>query len=431
MNKPKGTRDFLPEDMRNLLKLEEKFRKISSLYGFEEIRTPTFESTALFQRGVGDSTDIVRKEMFQVISRANMDKYAKGEYDLVKKGFTLKPEGTAGIVRSFIENKMYAQTLPARLRYISNFFRNEQPQAGRFREFTQFGLEILGSQSASTDADIITCVDHFFKSLGLKNYKIEINSIGCPKCRPAYHKTLIEFLNKNYDGLCPDCHQRMKTNPMRVLDCKNKMCQETLKDHPIILDYLCDECSDHFSKVQSILKANEVDFVINPKIVRGLDYYTKTAFEVSSTDIGAQSAVGGGGRYNNLVESLGGPETPAVGCAIGADRLMMMCQAQNIFDSEIKREAILIYPLDIKFEHEVYKLQNKLRYEGFSVSTDSITKSFKATMKYADKKNFKFIVFIGEDEINNSYYTIKNLDTGEQEKLDFNQLVNFLGEKYE
>lgn len=315
---PRGTKDVTPKDVYKWHYVEKKFREICALYGYEEIRTPIFEHTEVFARSVGDTTDVVQKEMYTFTDRGD-------------RQLSLKPEGTAGVIRSFIENKMYADTQPTKLYYITPCFRYERPQAGRQRQFHQFGIEVLGSDGPSVDAEVISLAVQFFNELGLKNLSVNINSVGCPKCREAYNKKLKEYLDKKTDVLCETCLERKDKNPMRVIDCKNPQCKENLKDIPFMIDNLCDDCKEHFETLKKYLTEMGIDFVVDKTIVRGLDYYRKTAFEIISNDIGAQSTVCGGGRYDGLVELLGGPkDISGIGFGLGVERLLLTLENNNI-----------------------------------------------------------------------------------------------------
>ncbi|MGL5752050.1 MAG: histidine--tRNA ligase, partial [Paraclostridium sp.] len=307
---PRGTKDITPKDSYKWNYVENKFREVCALFGYDEIRTPVFEHTELFQRGVGETTDVVQKEMYTFEDKGN-------------RSMTLKPEGTAGVVRAFIENKMYADTQPTKLYYQTPCFRYERPQAGRQRQFHQFGIETLGSDKPSIDAEVIALAVQFFNELGLNNLETCINSVGCPTCRAEYNAKLKEYLEAKSDVLCETCNERKEKNPMRVIDCKNPVCKENIVDIPYMIDNLCDECTDHFGKVQEYLNEMDINYKVDKTIVRGLDYYKKTAFEIISNDIGAQSTVCGGGRYDGLVEQLGGPKgVSGIGFALGVERLL-------------------------------------------------------------------------------------------------------------
>ena len=422
IKKPKGTKDVLPTDIDKWLFVEEKFRKICEVYGYKEIRTPLFEFTSLFKRGVGETTDIVKKEMYTAISGVDIKKYKDGNFDLDKKGFTLKPEGTAPVVRAFVENKLYANSQPTKLFYITPCFRHERPQAGRLRQFHQFGIEAFSSTSATTDAEVISLADSFLRDLGIKNIELRINSIGCPNCRSKYHEELKKFLESKLDNLCETCNERFTTNPMRILDCKNPSCQEEIKEAPVMLDYLCDECTTHFSELKSNLEAMDIEYIIDPKIVRGLDYYNKTAFEFISKDIGAQSTVCGGGRYDKLVEEIGGPNTPGVGFGMGIERLLLTLENLGIEIGEKKTLDVFIVTYGEEASKYGLKIAKYLRDRGISSDVDHLSRSMKAQFKYADKVNAKFVVILGSDEINKGVYLIKDMQEGIQNEYNLDEL---------
>lgn len=422
INKPKGTMDKLPKEVAKWRYVEEKFRDVCQRFGFNEIRTPLFEYTKLFKRGVGETTDIVQKEMFTVISDANLKKYNAGHFDLDKKGFTLKPEGTAPVVRSFVENKLYADSQPTKLFYITPCYRNENPQAGRLREFHQFGIETFSSISAMTDAEIIAVAMQFFKELGLKDLKLKINSVGCKECRPVYNQKLKEYIEPKLDHFCDTCQGRYDTNPLRILDCKIDSCQEELITVPIITDNLCDNCQTHFNELKKSLEAFSIEYEIDHKIVRGLDYYTKTAFEIISENIGSQSTVCGGGRYDGLVQEVGGPEIPGVGFGMGIERLIMTLEGENVPFPEDNTLDVFIITLGEESKYEGLKIANELRKNGISSDFDHIDRSLKAQMRYADKMNVKFTIILGENEIKNSSVNIKNMITGVQTEANINDI---------
>ncbi|MCI6738792.1 MAG: histidine--tRNA ligase, partial [Intestinibacter sp.] len=386
---PRGTKDVTPKDVYKWHYVEKKFREICALYGYEEIRTPIFEHTEVFARSVGDTTDVVQKEMYTFTDRGD-------------RQLSLKPEGTAGVIRSFIENKMYADTQPTKLYYITPCFRYERPQAGRQRQFHQFGIEVLGSDGPSVDAEVISLAVQFFNELGLKNLSVNINSVGCPKCREAYNKKLKEYLDKKTDVLCETCLERKDKNPMRVIDCKNPQCKENLKDIPFMIDNLCDDCKEHFETLKKYLTEMGIDFVVDKTIVRGLDYYRKTAFEIISNDIGAQSTVCGGGRYDGLVELLGGPkDISGIGFGLGVERLLLTLENNNIEIDNPKSTDIYIATIGDAAKTRSFKIIRDLRANHISADNDHLNKSIKAQFKYSDKINAKYTVVIGDDELAN------------------------------
>ena len=355
--RPKGTQDVKPADVYKWHTVEQIAAETAECYGFKEIRFPTFENTKLFKRSVGDSTDVVQKEMYGVTAKSS----ANGKDD---DDFTLRPEGTAGAARAVLENGMLSDALPQKVYYNISCFRHEKPQAGRLREFHQFGAEMYGSASPAADAEMIAMVDAFLRRLGIKGIALNINSIGCPKCRGEYHKALKSYFEGKKDELCGTCQERLEKNPMRILDCKSPICQGIAKDAPVILDYLCDDCKSHFEKLQKNLTAMNIEFTVNPKIVRGLDYYTKTVFEFVTTSIGAQGTVCGGGRYDGLIEQLGGAPTPALGFAMGIERLIMTMESQGCDFIEPKKCALYIAAMDEAALEKAIVLTKTLRDDG-------------------------------------------------------------------
>ena len=402
---PKGTKDMLPQDAYKWHFVENKFREIAKFYGMREIRTPMFEHTDLFLRGVGDTTDIVQKEMYTFNDKGN-------------RSITLKPEGTAPVVRAFIENRLFNEAQPTKLYYAIPCFRYENVQKGRLRQFHQFGTEVFGSKEPSMDAEVIAFALEFLKSLGLKSLSLNINNLGCPNCRPKYNEALKKFLEENYDDLCGLCQSRFEKNPMRILDCKNKNCGEITKNAPIILDYMCEECDTHFTEVKKYLDALNIPYTVDPGIVRGLDYYTKTIFEILNDDF----TVCGGGRYDRLIEQLGGPEMPAVGFGLGIERLLLTLQNEGI---EIPNEGL--YDLYIGARGEdgklaSFKLANALRTRGIKTEINHMGRSLKAEMKYANKIGAKFTVVLGDDELQTGNAKLKRMSDGEQFEVNLNNI---------
>ena len=382
--------------------------------GTKDITTPIFEHTEVFARSVGDTTDVVQKEMYSFTDRGD-------------RQLSLKPEGTAGVIRSFIENKMYADTQPTKLYYITPCFRYERPQAGRQRQFHQFGIEVLGSDGPSVDAEVISLAVQFFNEMGLKNLSVNINSVGCPTCREEYNRKLKEYLDKKVDVLCETCLERKDKNPMRVIDCKNPHCKENLQDIPFMIDHLCEDCKDHFDKLQTYLKEMDINYVVDKTIVRGLDYYKKTAFEIISNDIGSQSTVCGGGRYDGLVEMLGGPKgISGIGFALGAERLLLTLENNNIEIENPKSTDIYIATIGDAAKTKSFKLIKDLRTNHISADNDHLDKSLKAQFKYSDKLNAKYTVVIGDDELANDTATLKNMKTSEQTTIKLSELVDEL-----
>ncbi len=405
IQKPKGTLDILPSDIGVWQYIENKVRETASVFGFSEIRMPTFEATELFCRGVGDTTDVVGKEMYTFTDKDG-------------SSLSLRPEGTAGVARSVIENGLYAGAMPLKLFYLSNFFRREKPQAGRSREFWQFGTELYGSSSPEADAQVILLADSLFKSFGLTKVTLRINSIGCPQCRPNYRKSLLDYFSNYEDKLCDTCKERLQKNPLRVLDCKSPICSGIAKDAPKTLEQLCDSCESHFEKLKALLDKCGVEYIVDPSIVRGLDYYTGTVFEFTVDSIGAQSTVCGGGRYDGLLSSIGGPELPAVGFGMGITRLIQALKDENLIPDLESGCDIYIAPLGENASIEAFLLAQKLREKGISAETDICGRSLKAQMKYADKAGAKFVIVVGDNEIAENQAELRDMRGGERLKID-------------
>lgn len=407
----KGTKDVLPKDVHKNQYIEATALDIASKFGYKEIRTPVFEHTELFQRGVGDTTDVVQKEMYTFDDKGG-------------RSITLRPEGTAGAVRSYLENGLCNEALPQKVCYLISCYRYEKPQAGRLREFHQFGVECFGSASPLADAEIIALAKSLFDTLCVKDLSLEINSIGCPTCRAEYHKALKEYFSSRKDELCDTCKSRLDRNPMRILDCKSPICHEIAEGAPVVIDYLCDECKEHFENVQKYLKAQNIEYTINPQIVRGLDYYTKTVFEFVSNSIGAQGTVCGGGRYDGLVEELGGQHTPSLGFAMGIERLMLLMEAQGCEFPEAEKPDLFIVALGEKATLKAVEIAKDMREEGFSALLDLNQRSVRAQMKYADKLGAKFNVVIGDNEVETKTAKLKNMQTGEETEINLDTFVN-------
>lgn len=415
INIPKGTKDVFPADSYKWQYVESMARDVARLFNLKEIRTPVFEHTELFQRGVGDTSDIVTKEMYTFKDKGD-------------RSITLKPEGTAGVGRSFVENSMGNGVLPAKMYYITPAFRYERPQAGRLREFHQFGVEIFGSKSAQTDAEAILMADTLLKRLGL-NVKLYINSIGCPTCRASFNKALKDFFAPKLDELCYDCKSRFEKNPLRLLDCKEENCKKINANAPSILEYLCDECRAHFEAVRECLESAGVAYEIDPRIVRGLDYYTRTVFEFVSTSIGAQGTVCGGGRYDGLIEELGGNPTPAVGFAAGIERLLIVMEQTGVKIPCADAPTVYIAGMDSDCRKKAFVLATELRRAGILAEIDHLERSVKAQFKYADKIGAKYVAVIGGNELSEGRTNIKCMATGESESVDFSQLVDYFLDK--
>lgn len=406
---PRGTKDILPQEAYKWHYIEEQARKICREFGFNEIRTPIFEHTELFLRGVGETTDIVQKEMYTFEDRGG-------------RSITLKAEGTAPAVRAFIENGMASDAQPTKIYYISPIFRYEKPQAGRLRQHHQFGVEIYGAEDYSADAEVISLAMTLLKRVGISNLKANINSIGCPECRKEYNNALKEYFRANLENLCGTCQERFEKNPLRILDCKNPGCGEIGKGAPRVLDYLCGDCRDHFDGLQSELKTLGIPYTVDPNIVRGLDYYTRTVFEIISENIGAQSTVCGGGRYNNLIRECGGPDMPAVGFGLGLERLLLTMEANG---SEIKKPegpALFIAALGDAAKLESSRLVLGLREEGLSCERDLMSRSLKGQMKYANKIGARFTMVLGDDEISKGKAKLKDMETGDESEIDLTNL---------
>lgn len=402
---PKGTRDMLPGDSNTWQWIEQVMREEAALAGYREIRTPVFEYTELFERGVGDTTDIVQKEMYTFLDKGD-------------RSITLKPEGTAGAVRALIENKLYAEPLPVKMYYLNNpIFRYENPQHGRLREHHQFGMECFGVKGPSADAEVIMTVLKILGRLGLQNLSVKINSIGCPVCRPGYHKALRAYLQEHFADLCPQCKERFDRNPLRVLDCKERGCQAIAKDAPSILDHLCEECDSHFEGLQQLLKTRQVPVSIDPQIVRGLDYYTKTVFEIIMQSPRGEMALCGGGRYDGLVKEVGGPDMPGVGFGIGTERIILELQNQGIKPPSRAITQVFVASLGDEGRLPAYQLCMDLREAGIQADFDHMDRSLKAQFRYADKLGVPVMVIVGGDELARGSFKIKDMLTGEEAEI--------------
>ncbi len=404
IKRPNGTEDVIPKNVHKWHTVEKITRDIAESFGFGEIRVPTFENTDLFLRSVGETTDVVQKEMYTVMAKESK--------------FTLRPEGTAGTIRAMLQNGLLNEALPQRVYYILSCFRHERPQAGRLREFHQFGVEMAGSPYPAADAEVIMLAKNILDRLGLNKIELHINSIGCPTCRANYHAALKNYFSARKDELCDTCRDRLGKNPMRILDCKSPICQEIAKDAPLIIDYLCEECSDHFEKLKKYLSNFGIEYTVDPKIVRGLDYYTKTVFEFVTTEIGAQGTVCGGGRYDGLIEQLGGQHTPALGFGMGLERLLLLMEKQNCDYLSPKKCDIYFAVMGEAALEKAMQLSKSLREYGYYAEYDMMGRSLKAQMKYANKIGAVFTVVIGDNEIADGKAKVKDMDSGEETLLD-------------
>lgn len=409
----KGTYDILPEEAAVWRYLEGIIRETCETYGFGEIRVPVFEYTKLFARGVGDTTDVVQKEMYTFEDKGG-------------RSVTLRPEGTSGVVRSALEHSLLAGALPVKLFYILTCYRNEKPQAGRYREFRQFGVETFGSMDSSLDAEIISLAVNFLNKVGLKDIRVNINSIGCPKCRKKYNEALRDYLRGHLGELCATCNSRFEKNPMRIIDCKEEKCKEIGKGAPNLLEYICEECAEHFEGVKKSLDALEIQYMVDPTIVRGLDYYTKTVFEIKSGYLGAQSTICGGGRYDGLVEELGGKPTPGVGFGLGLERLIICLEAQGTKVPEPRQPELFVCVLGDAAKNYALSLVNRMRKLGIYAERDCMNRGLKAQMKYADKIKAKYTVAIGDNEIESGICGLKKMETGTVKQMRMEEIEKYL-----
>lgn len=403
IKRPNGTEDVIPKNIHKWRTIESITKDIAESYGFGEIRIPTFENTELFMRSVGETTDVVQKEMYTVKAK--------------ESEFTLRPEGTAGAIRAMLQNGLLNEALPQRVYYILSCFRHERPQAGRLREFHQFGVEMAGSPSPLADAEVISLANAILKRLGLKNIELYINSIGCPACRAKYHEALRTYFESRKDELCETCQERLVKNPMRILDCKSPICQEIGNDAPVILDYLCEECGNHFESLKKYLENLGIEYKVNPKIVRGLDYYTKTVFEFVTTEIGAQGTVCGGGRYDGLIEQLGGQHTPALGFGMGIERLLLLMDKQNCDYLLPKKCDIYFATMGDAALEKAVELSAALREYGYFAEYDVMNRGLKAQMKYANKIGAAFTIVLGDNELENGTVKLKEMSKGEETEI--------------
>lgn len=415
IKRPRGTNDVMPPVSEHWQFIEAKIKAICKRFGYQEIRTPIFEQTELFARGIGETSDIVQKEMYTFTDRGD-------------RSITLRPEGTAPVVRAFVENKLYADPLPAKLYYVGPMFRYEKPQAGRYRQFYQFGVEAIGGIDPILDVEMITLPIEVYKACGLSEFNVHINSLGCPECRGEYREVLKEKFRPNVDKFCNDCQSRIDRNPLRVLDCKNEKCQALLDDIPLITEYLCPECANHFETVISYLDQLDVEYIVDPKLVRGFDYYTKTVFEIIVPALGAQNAIGGGGRYDGLVEEVGGKPQPAVGFAMGLDRLLLSLELQDSIFKPTRPDGY-IAQFGGETKTAAVKIVNDLRKSGLWVEIDYLDRSLKAQMKSANRFNCYWVIIIGEDELAANSVTVRWMDSGKESQVKIDELHQYLSDQ--
>lgn len=413
INIPKGTKDVLPSEVYKWHHVESVAKKTAESFAFREIRTPVFEYTELFARGVGDTTDIVNKEMYTFLDKGN-------------RSITLRPEGTAGVARAFLENGLAGGAMPFKAYYLISAFRYERPQAGRLREFHQFGAELYGAAGAYADAEVISLADSFLKNLGLKQVSLQINSIGCKTCRAQYHTALKEYFRPHLSEMCADCNSRFEKNPMRMIDCKEENCKKITAGAPQILDYLCDDCRAHFEEVKKLLDGAGIVYTVNPSIVRGLDYYSRTVFEFVTRAAGAQGTVLGGGRYDTLLEQMGEKAVPAVGFAAGIERLLMVIAAENAPVPEDRGVCCYLAGLDPSSREKAFDLAGELRKAGVSCEVDLMNRSVKAQFKYADKTGARFVAVIGESELAEGAVEVKDMQNSTSQRVKFGELAQYL-----
>ena len=405
---PKGTEDLLPNESYRWQYLEKNFKNVCDNYGYLEIRMPTFEHTELFERGVGDTTDVVQKQMYTFLDKGG-------------RSVTLRPEGTASVARSFLQNSIYAQPMPMKTFYNVPCFRYENKQKGRLREFHQFGVEAFGAENATIDAEIISLAITFLERVGLNDLTVHINSIGCPECRKKYNEALKDFLRGKLDKLCGTCQERFERNPLRILDCKSEICQKEAEGAPVLLDYLCDECNEHFDELKKNLDLLGIEYEVDNGIVRGLDYYTKTVFEI----ISGPFTVCGGGRYDGLVEEFGGDHTPAIGFGLGIERLLIRLDELGVEIPNTQKPDLYIVPLGDTAKDYTQKLVYRLRKNGINTETDHMGRGLKPQMKYANKIGAANTIVLGDDEINNGVARIKNMESGEQTEVKLDEIEKY------
>ena len=404
-NAIKGTQDTLPAQSHKIQYVESAVRETAENFGFHEMRTPVFEHTELFQRGVGETTDVVQKEMYTFEDKGG-------------RSITLRPEGTAGAVRAFLEHGLFNEGLPQKIYYLTSCYRYEKPQAGRLREFHQFGIECFGAGAPGADAEVISLANEVFNYLGINNLSLEINSIGCPECRKNYHKALKEYFEQYKSELCETCLGRLERNPMRILDCKSPVCSKIAAEAPTVIEFLCEDCHNHFESVKKYLDAMDIEYTVNPQIVRGLDYYTRTVFEFVSKEIGAQGTVCGGGRYDGLIAEMGGSPLPACGFGLGLERLLLLMEAQKTSFPEPKKCDLYIASMGENANLKAAEIAKDLRSEGMCVQFDTVGRGLKAQMKYANKIGALYTLVLGDNEIETGNIKIKNMETGNESEME-------------
>ncbi|MGE5553717.1 MAG: histidine--tRNA ligase [Betaproteobacteria bacterium] len=411
--RPRGTLDITPADIYQWHRVEEEIRQITRQYGYVELRTPIFEHTELFARGVGETTDVVQKEMYTFTDKGG-------------RSLTLRAEGTAPAVRAYLENGLEAEAQPTKVYYVGPIFRYERPQAGRLRQHTQFGVEAFGTANPALDAEIIHLAWTFLARLGLKGLSVNVNSLGCPKCRPAHRQALLDYFRPQVDGLCADCQRRYVQNPLRLLDCKNEACRRVAAGAPNILQHLCDECADHFARLQQYLTEFGVEYQVSPGIVRGFDYYTKTVFEIIYAGLGAQSTVCGGGRYDGLIEQLGGKPTPGIGFGLGLERLLLTMEKQGVLPPPPAGVELFVATVGEEAARRAPALVAELRRQGVAVDLDYLGRSLKGQLKYAGKLRATLVVVLGESELAEKRVRVKEMATGQETEVRLNDLASWV-----
>ncbi|MGM0471279.1 MAG: histidine--tRNA ligase [Bacillota bacterium] len=410
ITRPRGTNDILPDDSLKWQYIEDAARDVFARYNYQEIRTPIFESTDLFCRGIGESTDIVEKEMYTFTDKGG-------------RSITLRPEGTASVMRSFLEHKVYGQAQPTKYFYYGPMFRYERPQSGRYRQFHQLGVEVLGADSPAIDAEVIALGLQFLTELGLEDLEVHLNSVGCPECRAEYRDQLRDYFADCLEDLCSDCQSRYDRNPLRILDCKSEDCQSYATDAPEIIDHLCPECDEHFAQVKSYLDQLEIDYIVDANLVRGLDYYTNTAFEIMYTGLGAQDTIFGGGRYNGLAEEIGDREVPGIGFAMGMERIVLALEEQDVELPLSTDMDLFITTIGQAARETAFNYLYQLRQAGLRVEMDYLGRSVKGQMKCADRNNAQYSIILGEDELNKGTATIREMTSGDQTEIELDNLV--------